>query len=419
MLFSELNLKPEILKALDEMGYEDLTPIQGKTFEPILGGKDLLARAETGSGKTGACAIPLVQRIDPSIKAIQALILVPTRELALQYVEEIDHISQYTGVIPFAVFGGFSMDVQKAKLRDGVHVLVATPGRLIDFLYNTTSIDLSAVRTVALDEADEMLKMGFIEDVDFILSCLIHEHQTLLFAATLPDEINRLIGTYLKDPVRVELNREQISPQSLSHHFQYVHFRDRLGALIEYIREEKVCQAIIFCNSRHHGEKLLRDLRGKFDSLEYIHGGLEQSRRTSIFDRFRRNEITLMVATDVAGRGLDFSHVSHVINYDYPLGQVTYTHRTGRTGRMGRTGIAMTFVTDNELQDLRILINTNRIHPIWRGSAPDLQNPSRRKGRGNGKLSFKRRSGRAASSVTRAVGRRPLSRQQETTALRG
>jgi ATP-dependent RNA helicase DeaD len=332
-------------------------------------------------------------------------------------VEEIDHISQYTGVIPFAVFGGFSMDVQKAKLRDGVHVLVATPGRLIDFLYNTTSIDLSAVRTVALDEADEMLKMGFIEDVDFILSCLIHEHQTLLFAATLPDEINRLVGTYLKDPVRVELNREQISPQSLSHHFQCVHSRDRLNALVEYLSEEEVCQAIIFCNSRHHGEKLLRDLKEKFESLEYIHGGLEQSRRTSIFDRFRRNEITLMVATDVAGRGLDFSHVSHVINYDYPLGQVTYTHRTGRTGRMGRPGIAMTFVTENELQDLGILIQTNRIHPIWRGRVPDFQTLSRRKGKGKGSPSVKRRAGGAMSRVTRSGPRRPLFQRQKTTAL--
>ena len=292
MLFSELNLKPGVLKALDEMGYREPTPIQGKTFEAILSGRDLLARAETGSGKTGACGVPLVQMIDPSIKAIQALVLVPTRELALQYVEEINHIARYSEILPFAIFGGVSMEVQRAKLKDGVHVLVATPGRLIDFLYNSTSVDLSQVRTLVLDEADEMLKMGFLEDVDFILSCLIHDHQTLLFAATLPDEINRLIGTYLKDPVRIELNKEQISPQSLIHHFRFVGCRNRLDALTEYIKTERVSQAIIFCNSRVHGQKLLRDLQGKFDSLEYIHGGLEQSKRTSIFDRFRRHEIT-------------------------------------------------------------------------------------------------------------------------------
>jgi ATP-dependent RNA helicase DeaD len=405
MLFSELNLKPGILKALDKMEYKEPTPIQEKTFEAILSSRDLLARAETGSGKTGACAIPLVQMIDPSIKVIQGLILVPTRELALQYVEEINHIARYAEVIPFAIFGGVSMEVQKAKLRDGIHVLVATPGRLIDFLYHSTSIDLSQVRTLVLDEADEMLKMGFLEDVDFILSCLIHHHQTLLFAATLPDEINRLTSTYLKDPVRVELNKKQISPQSLAHHFRFVGWRNRLEALTEYLKTERVSQAIIFCNSRNHGQKLLRNLQGKFHSLEYIHGGLEQSKRTSIFDRFRRHEIDLMVATDVAGRGLDFSHVSHVINYDYPADHETYTHRTGRTGRMGRPGTAMTFVTNKELGSLKALLENNRINPIWQGSSPDLQKISGYRDEWDGKRSFKRRSGKTGSNKTRFIHR--------------
>jgi ATP-dependent RNA helicase DeaD len=392
MKFSELDLRPEILRALTNMGYQDLTPIQEKTFSPILSGRDLLARAETGSGKTAACGIPLVQMIDPSLNAIQALILVPTRELALQYVEEIDRISRLTDVVPFAIFGGFSMEIQKAKLRNRVHILVATPGRLIDFLYNTTSIKLSRVRTLILDEADEMLKMGFLEDMDFIMSCLIHEHQTLFFAATMPEEIGRLVRAYLKEPVRVELNKERVAPQSLVHHFQYTGRRDRLNALIQYLKREKISQAIIFCNSRHRGEKLIRELRGEFKSIEYIHGGLEQSRRTSIFRRFRRKEITLMVATDLAGRGLDFSHVSHVINYDYPCGLESYTNRTGRTGRMGRSGIAMTFVTDQELRVLKSLFEMNRIDPVWHGSIPNLQAVSKHNGRGDGKKYFKKRS---------------------------
>ncbi len=391
MKFSELDLKPKILKALTDMGYEDLTPIQEKTFSPILSGRDLLARAETGSGKTAACAIPLVQMIDPSLNAIQALILVPTRELAFQYVEEIDKISRLANVVPFAIFGGFSMEIQKAKLNDRVHILVATPGRLIDFLYHTTSIDLSRVRTLVLDEADEMLKMGFIEDIDFIMSCLVHEHQTLFFAATMPEEIDRLIRAYLSEPVRVELNKEQVAPQSLAHHFQYTGRRDRLNALIEYLRREKISQAIIFCNSRRYGEKLIRELEGKFESIGYIHGGLEQSKRTSIFERFRRNEITFMVATDIASRGLDFSHVSHVINYDYPYGHASYTHRTGRTGRMGRPGIAMTFVTDQELRDLKSLFKMNRIDPVWHGDIPKLQVVSRNDGKRDGKKYFKKR----------------------------
>jgi len=390
MKFSDLELKPEILKALGDMGYEDLTPIQEKTFSPILSGRDLLARAETGSGKTAACGIPLVQMINPSVNAIQALILVPTRELALQYVEEIDKISRRTDVVPFAIFGGFSMEIQKAKLRDRVHILVATPGRLIDFLSHTTSIDLSCVRTLVLDEADEMLKMGFIEDIDFILSCLIHEHQTLFFAATMPDEIDRLIRLYLKKPVRMELNKEQVAPPSLAHHFQYMGRRGRLNALIEYLKREEISQAIIFCNSRHHGEKLTRELEGKFKSIGYIHGGLEQSRRTSIFERFRRNEITFMVATDIAGRGLDFSHVSHVINYDYPRGLESYTNRTGRTGRMGRSGIAMTFVTDQELMVLKSLLKMNRIDPVWHGNIPNLHAITKQNGKRDDRKYFKK-----------------------------
>jgi len=399
MKFSDLDLNSPILEALTHMGYRDLTPIQEKTLSPILNGRDLLARAETGSGKTAACGIPLVQMINPSLNAIQALILVPTRELALQYVEEIGRISRHSDVAPFAMFGGIPVEIQKAKLRHKVHILVATPGRLIDFIYRIRSIDLSCVRTLVLDEADEMLNMGFLEDIDFIMSCLIHEHQTLFFGATMPKEIERLAKTYLKDPVRVELNTEQVAPQSLVHHFQYTRRADRLAALSTYLKRENVSQAIIFCNTRHHAEKLMRDLEGKFKSIGYIHGGLDQSRRTSIFERFRRNEITFMVATDVAGRGLDFSHVSHVINYDYPLGLEPYTHRAGRTGRMGRPGIAMTFVTDNELRVVKSLFKGNRIDPVWHGTVPTLQAISKDHRRRDGKRLQKKRSRRGTQGV--------------------
>jgi ATP-dependent RNA helicase DeaD len=399
MKFSELDLNSQILKALAHMDYRDLTPIQEKTLSPILNGRDLFARAETGSGKTAACGIPLVQMIDPSLNAIQALILVPTRELALQYVEEIDKISRLTDVAPFAMFGGFPVEIQKAKLRHKVHILVATPGRLIDFIYRIRTIDLSCVRTLVLDEADEMLNMGFIEDIDFIMSCLIHEHQTLLFAATMPEEIDRLVRAYLKEPVRVELNKENVAPQSLVHHFQYTRRDDRLNALIDYLKKEEISQAIIFCNTRHRAEKLIRELEGKFKSIGYIHGGLDQSRRTSIFERFRRNKITLMVATDIAGRGLDFSHVSHVINYDYPSGLESYTHRTGRTGRMGRSGIAMTFVTDKELKVVKSLLKMNHIDPVWHGTVPNFQAVSKQNRRRDDKRFQKNWSRRGTQGV--------------------
>jgi ATP-dependent RNA helicase DeaD len=390
MQFTALDLHPNILTALGKMGYEDMTPIQEQAIPPILEGHDVLGLAETGSGKTGACGIPLVQRTDPARNAIQALVLVPTRELAQQYVREVDHIAQDTEVVPFAVFGGVKMGIQKAKLRDKVHILVATPGRLIDLIWNA-ELDLSQVRTVVLDEADEMLKMGFIEDIELILSCLVHDHQTLLFSATMPKEIGRLASTYLKQPIRVELNREQKAPQSLQHHFRHTG-RDRLPALIDYLQHEQIQQSIIFCNSRHQGLRLFRDLRGTFDSLEFMHGGLDQDRRTLIFNQFRRKRIKLMIATDVAARGLDFTHVSHVINYDTPSSHDTYTHRTGRTGRMGRTGIAMTLVTDRDLQSLQRLLQSNRIEPVWHGQAPNLARlPKGREGR-HGKRGATRRS---------------------------
>jgi ATP-dependent RNA helicase DeaD len=370
MQFTALDLQPNILQALDEMGYQETTPIQAQTIPSILAGRDVVGLAETGSGKTGACGIPLVQRVCPDTNAIQALILVPTRELAQQYVREIDHIAQHTEVVPFAVFGGVQRSIQEVKLRQQVHILVATPGRLIDLIWNT-DLDLSRVGTLVLDEVDEMLDMGFLEDVDFIMSCLIHDHQTLLFSATMPPEINRLARTYLKDPLWIELNKEQKAPQSIQHHFQHTS-PNRLPVLIDYLHSEDIQQSIIFCNSRDKGSRLLRDLRGTFKSLAFMHGGLDQEQRTFIFNQFRRQQIKLMIATDVASRGLDFTHVSHVINYDAPRSHDIYTHRTGRTGRMGRLGIAMTLVTDRELKSIKRLLQSQYIVPIWRGPAPNL-----------------------------------------------
>lgn len=380
MLFTELELNPPVLKALEEMGYETMTPIQEQTIPHIVAKKDVMGLAETGSGKTGACAIPLVNAIDTSVKAIQVLVLVPTRELALQYVQEVDEIAKHSDIVPFAIYGGFDMDIQKAKINYGVHILVATPGRLIDFIWNHR-LDLAHVTTVVVDEADEMLKMGFIEDVDFIMECMMQEHQTLLFSATMPKEIERLTKQYLKEPVRIQLNRDQKAPQSLVHTFQHVG-RNRFDALVDYIKDSDVQQAIIFCNSRDKAADLNRDLQRKIDSCDIIHGGLDQDRRTSIFRRFRQKKIRFMVATDVAGRGLDFSHVTHVINYDFPFNTESYTHRTGRAGRMGREGTALTFIGDRDLRDLKRLLSTNDIEAHWEGEEPDLNNITAARGGG-------------------------------------
>jgi ATP-dependent RNA helicase DeaD len=373
------------------MQYIDLTPVQEKTFPHILAGRDIIARAETGSGKTAACAVPLVQMVDPSIKAVQALIIVPTRELALQYVGEISDIARRTDIAPSAVYGGFPIQIQMAKLNHGVEILVATPGRLIDLLRNT-KLSLSNVKTFVLDEADEMLNMGFITDVEFIICCLIHEHQTLLFSATMPKEIAKLAQKYLRNPLAINLSRDQAAPQNLQHHFLQVNSRNRFESLLEYIDKARPKQAIIFCNSRLGAEKLHGHLKKELSSTEIIHGGLDQSRRTSLFNRFRKMEIKIMVATALASRGLDFTYATHVINYDFPDDSDAYTHRTGRTARMGRKGVALTLFTKKDLYGLKAIIDTNRIQPIWQGAEPDLKNISRqRKSRSRPSRNFRPR----------------------------
>lgn len=378
MKFSELNLKPNILRSLTHLGYTDLTPIQEETFPHIMAGKDIIALAETGSGKTFACGVPIVQSVDARKNKIQALVLVPTRELALQYVSAISEVAKFTTIAPFAVYGGFPIETQKAKLSHGVHVLVATPGRLIDLLYNSP-LSLSDVQTFILDEADEMLNMGFLTDIEFVIGCLVHEHQTLLFSATMPKEIKHLAKNYLKKPVTVELNADQVAPQSLSHQFQQVKGHKKLETLLGYLKKEKPAQAIVFCNSRNHCEKLYDHLKKEVDSVDIIHGGFEQSKRSSLFNRFKKKQIEIIVATSIVSRGLDFSHVTHVINYDFPDSPQAYTHRSGRTARMGRKGTAMTFFTDYDLQDLKTVINNNNIEPTWLSAKPNLNNIRRPK----------------------------------------
>ncbi|MCE5185459.1 MAG: DEAD/DEAH box helicase [Planctomycetaceae bacterium] len=371
MKFTELDLKPEILKALEKKGYIDLTPIQEQTFPHVLAGRDLIALAETGSGKTAACAIPVVQSVDPNCKEVQALILVPTRELALQYVDEISWIAKETAVSAFAVYGGFSMDIQKSKLAHGVQALVATPGRLIDLLYNSP-LRLANVRYFVLDEADEMLDQGFLPDIEFIFSCMVHQHHTMLFSATMPSEIKQLSQRYLRDPVLIELIAAQKAPSSLSHYFEVVQPHHRFEKLLELLESEKPEQAIIFASSRNSCEKVYDQLKKKLDSVEQIHGGLDQNRRTSLFRRFKRLDIRFLVASDIASRGLDFSHTTHIINYDLPHNPDAYTHRTGRTARMGREGKAITFVTPKDLRKLKAIIRANGLQPHWVGEAPDL-----------------------------------------------
>jgi len=369
MKFTELNLPADILDSVQAMGYEDLTPIQEATYSIISSGQDLCALAETGSGKTAACVIPLLQMVDPKQHTIQGLVIVPTRELCMQYVEEIKKIAVNTDVISFAMYGGLDRAFNISRLKTAIHILVATPGRLIDLMYKGV-LDFPDVKCAILDEADELLKVGFIDDIEFILSCIRQEHQTLLFSATMAEDTKKLAHDCLRNPKHISLITKRASPESIEHYFMYVHPREKHSELRKYLKTEKVRQVIIFCNARHLVDRLFRDMRKDVKGVEYIHGGLTQDRRSTIFRKFKQNRIRYMIATDVASRGLDFSHVSHIINWDFPQSADAYTHRTGRTGRMGRRGKAFAFVSNKDIPKLKELAAKKKIKPVWIGRKP-------------------------------------------------
>lgn len=361
--FAKFKLKPEILSALAKMGYKEPSPIQEETIPLIMQGKDIIGQAETGSGKTAACGIPILNKIDINKLEPQALVLVPTRELAVQYVEELARISADSEVRCFAIYGGFSMPVQQAKLRHGVHLIVGTPGRLIDHLYRG-GLSLSAVNTFVIDEADEMLDLGFIKDIEFIADCIMGEHQTLLFSATMPPTIKALTGKYMKDPMHVQLNRSVVSPKSLRHYYLRSEEVGKANALMDLIKKLAPSQAIIFCKSRTRVLSLFDKLRRKLPNVDFLHGGLEQIVRQKIMERFKAGKLQFLVATDLAARGLDISGISHVLNYDIPENPEIYTHRTGRAARQGREGVAISLMSTRENEYLckiqkRIRVNVN------------------------------------------------------------
>ena len=389
--FCDIGLPNEVLSAIEKMGYEEMTPVQEVTYPHIMAGQDLCALAETGSGKTAACAIPLVQQIDTTENAIQGLVIVPTRELCIQYVDEIEKIGREMGVIPFAVFGGFDKKIQVAKIKHEVHVLVATPGRLIDLLYDGV-VNLSKVTCVVLDEADELLQEGFLEDIEFILSCMLQEHQTLLFAATMDEEIEKLTHNYLRSPIYLSLIKKRAAPVTIEHYFAYVHPNRKKEELIKYLTQEDVSQGIIFCNARYKVDSLFRDMRKELQDIDYIHAGLSQDKRSSLFRQFKKKKLRYLIATDVAGRGLDFTHITHVVNWDLPDNGVQYTHRTGRSGRMGKSGRAFTLVTKGDLPRLHELIRKRKVSPRWIGRDPFKKDTVPREGTKKGGKRYYRSS---------------------------
>lgn len=367
--FAAFELDDLIIKALDKMGFKEPTDIQAHAIPLIQQKIDLIALAQTGSGKTATCAIPVCNRVDTTRVDIQALIIVPTRELALQYATEAQKIGVYKGVKAFAIFGGEDASMQQSKLKNGVQVLVATPGRLIDFIYSR-QINLSQVETLILDEADEMLSMGFYDDLEFIIQCINHTHQTLLFSATMPPKIRQLAKLHMQNPQEVNLIRDRASPVLIEHLFAFTHAHRKDHELVELIKQTNPVQAIIFCHSRHQVEKVCQALKKELSSIDFLHAGLTQDIRSIVTNKFRSGKIRMLVATDVVARGLDFSKVTHVFIYQLPNDPDVYVHRSGRTGRYDKAGKVISLVTQRELPLLRSVLRQIKQEAHWVGAPP-------------------------------------------------
>ena len=380
--FRGLGLSSKLLDTLTSLGYEEPTPIQREAIPPLLAGRDLLGQAATGTGKTAAFALPLLERIhggahvdvDDEARRARALILVPTRELAMQVAEAIHrygHAAFGTCVVP--VYGGQAIQQQLRALKRGVDVVVATPGRALDHI-RRRSLELSMVRFVVLDEADEMLDMGFAEDLEAILDALPDEHQTALLSATIAPRVASIAERHLNDPVRVKIHREKAAAGEVPRVRQtaYVVSRQhKLAALSRVLDMEDPASAIVFCRTRGEVDQLAESLAAHGYRAAALHGGLTQEQRDRVMRRFRDGSLELLIATDVAARGLDIENVSHVVNYDVPMSPDAYVHRIGRTGRAGRTGVAITLAEPRERRYLRNIeqltkqtINTERVPTI-------------------------------------------------------
>jgi ATP-dependent RNA helicase DeaD len=359
--FAELGLAPALLSCLSELGYEEPTPIQREAIPPLLEGRDVLAEAPTGTGKTAAFALPMLQGLEPSEDgAPTALVLVPTRELAMQVAQAVHRYGRGTEARVLPVYGGQAIGQQLGRLRRGVDVVVATPGRAVDHL-KRGSMRLDRVRFVALDEADEMLDMGFAEDLEAILAAAPADRQTALFSATISTGIARIAERHLRDPVRLTVMRDRPADEGapLVRQVAYVVPRShKLAALTRLLDVEAPSSVLVFARTRLEVDQLSEALAGRGYDTAALHGGLVQEQRDRVMNRFRDGAVQVLVATDVAARGLDIEQVSHVVNYDVPSDPEAYLHRIGRTGRAGRKGVAVTLV---EPREQRLLRNIERL----------------------------------------------------------
>ena len=358
--FAELGLNPEIVSVLDSLGYEAPTPIQQQSIPVLLEGHDLLGQAQTGTGKTGAFALPLITKVDLKVRNPQVLVLCPTRELAIQVAEAFQTYARgYKGFHVLPIYGGQSMQFQLRQLQRGVHVIVGTPGRVIDHL-KRGSLTLESIKAVVLDEADEMLKMGFIDDIEWILQQSPEEKQTALFSATMPAPIRRVANNYLKNCREIKIHTKTSTVETIRQCYWNVSGLHKLDALTRLLELEPIDAALIFVRTKTATVELVEKLEARGHSCAALNGDLNQALRERTIDRVKKGDLNVLIATDVAARGLDVERISHVINYDIPYDTASYVHRIGRTGRAGRQGTAILFVSMREQRMLRAIEQATR-----------------------------------------------------------
>jgi ATP-dependent RNA helicase DeaD len=371
--FEEMGFTPGILKAIQELGFEQPMPVQAKVIPQILGSeRDIIALAQTGTGKTAAFGLPLVQATGTEINSTQALILCPTRELCIQITGDLTDYARHTGNLRIlAVYGGSSIDNQTRELKKGVHIIVATPGRLIDLIGRRT-VKLHNVSTVILDEADEMLNMGFLDSINEILEEVPEGRRTLLFSATMSSEIASIARKYMNNPIEITIGTKNSSAENISHAYYIIHAKDKYKVLKRITDSEPDIYAIVFCRTRKETQEVASKLINDGYNADSLHGDLSQAQRDTVMQKFRSRNLRLLVATDVAARGLDVDDLTHVINYNLPDDAEVYTHRCGRTGRAGKTGISISLVHLKERHNLqkieRLLKKSFKAIPIPTGS---------------------------------------------------
>lgn len=347
------------MKSLEKMGFEEATPIQAETIPLAMNGEDVIGQAQTGTGKTAAFGIPMIERFNRDEKGVKGLVVAPTRELAIQVAAEIDRLGRNKGIKTLAVYGGQQMSRQIRALKDGPHIVVATPGRLLDHMRRRT-IKMSEVQVAVLDEADEMLNMGFIEDIKDILKGIPKERQTLLFSATMPKQIRDIATTMMNNPKVVKTKAKEMTVENIKQSFIEIPERFKFDTLTNHFDINTPTLAIVFTRTKKRVDEIADGLQVRGFRAEGIHGDLTQGKRESVLKQFKSGRVEVLVATDVAARGLDITGVTHVYNFDIPQDPESYVHRIGRTGRAGRTGEAISFVTPREMPHLRLIEKTTK-----------------------------------------------------------